>query len=231
MKAAVMQPYFMPYIGYFELVRSVDTFVFFDDVNFIKRGWINRNNILVDGRAKMFTIPLHKASQNKKINKTYLFGEEWKHDLLKLIEYAYRKSPYFDKFYPVIYEIIHSDNKLISNLAEFSIKAVADYIGLNTNFISSSEVLVENDLRGEDRIIALCKALGVQEYVNLPGGKSLYDRNKFKLKGIGLKFVKPRTFSYKQFNDVFVPQLSIIDILMFNDIDQVAEHIKAYEIE
>ena len=139
MKVAIMQPYFLPYLGYFQLVGAVDTFVFFDDVNFIKKGWINRNNVLIDNKAHLFTIPLKKVSQNKMINETCISDyPAWKKQFIQLVETGYKKAPFYNEIYEWLQELLNrKDFELVSELAAESIISVAKLLGLNTRFMCS----------------------------------------------------------------------------------------------
>ena len=129
MNLAVMQPYIFPYLGYYQLVNAVDTFVFFDDVNFINKGWINRNNILQQNQALRFTIPLMKASQNRLINEIELsdYGK-WRGDFLKTIEMNYKKASHFTLIYEWLNSFLGKDYKMIGELAAESVVAVADLV-------------------------------------------------------------------------------------------------------
>jgi hypothetical protein len=185
MKIAIMQPYFFPYIGYFQLIRAVNKFVILDDVNYITRGWINRNRILLHGKDHLFTIPLKKASQNKKINELEICGG--KDNFLLTIKHAYSKAPYYDEVFPLIKNIFDRmhDNGNLAGIAENSVRAVAGYLQLNCRFATSSEdFLLLNNLKGEKRIIAICREMGAKVYVNPAGIKGFYDKENFRSNGI-----------------------------------------------
>ncbi|TVR84857.1 MAG: hypothetical protein EA412_00120 [Chitinophagaceae bacterium] len=227
MKVAIMQPYFFPYIGYFQLINKVDTFVFFDDVNFIKRGWINRNRILIDGNPHLITIPLVGASQNKLINEIPVVNNPvWKKKLLTKIEHAYSKCTNFNIVFPLIHELISSNYQLISDYAVASIEMVAEYIGLDTSFEVSSKKYGDIIGNGEFRIIDICKELEADTYFNMAGGKELYDHKNFINEGIDLVFVEPKLKSYNQANfDGFEAGLSIIDLLFNVNREDLSAHL------
>ena len=217
-----MQPYFFPYAGYFQLAASVDKFVLFDDVNFINRGWINRNRILVSGKEYLFTAPLHDVSQNKLINDIKILDElNWKIKLLKTIEQAYKKAPYFMDAYPIISQIINYDNLNLSEYIYHSLVKINEYLGIGCALVPSSSVYNNQHIKGQDRILDICSKESATEYTNLPGGQELYNRDKFLDCGVQLTFINPPSFKYKQFDNDFVPWLSIIDIMMFNSKDQL----------
>lgn len=215
MKCAVMQPYFMPYIGYWQLINSVDEFVLFDDVNYIKKGYINRNNYLVQGKSKLFSIEVANASQNKKINEIHIAKSPSK--LLKSISQAYNKAPYFKDVYPILHDLLNDcEGRKISELNHDSILRVLDYLGIKKKITISSDLNIPVEIRSQDRILEICSRKGCSQYVNAIGGKDLYDKSSFDNKNIELFFIKNESASYRQFDNFFIPNLSIIDVLFFN---------------
>ncbi|WP_319543107.1 WbqC family protein [uncultured Pseudodesulfovibrio sp.] len=220
MKTAVMQPYFFPYIGYYQLLGAVDTFVILDDVNFIKRGWINRNNILLNGIPHLFSIPLRKPSQNKLISETKLnFSSKEKEKFFKKIQAAYKKAAQFSAFYGVLEKMVFYEEEDLTSYIYHSIVCICEYLDINTKIVRSSEIEKDNSLKAQDRIIEICKKIGTDLYVNPSGGKSLYSIETFKNENIDLKFIHTKFDSvvYKQFDIDFVANLSFLDALMFND--------------
>lgn len=231
MKIAVYQPYFFPYLGYWQLFDAVDVFVVLDDVDYIKRGFINRNSILVNGCPHRFTIPIEKQSQNRLINETKLsFSMEERRCFLKTITMAYKKAPLYDSFFPLLEEIVLFDEYDLTNFIRNSFDKVIEYLGLETTLILSSEIEKDNTLKGENRIIEINKRLQSDCYINAIGGKSLYDRMNFAREGIELRFLNTLPYDYKQFHGEFVSNLSIIDALMFNDLSQMKELLTRYEL-
>lgn len=231
MTIAIMQPYFLPYIGYYQLIKAVDKFVVYDDVNYINRGWINRNNILVGGKAHLFTIPLKDASQNKLIHEVALAEDaQWRKKLLKTIQQSYQKAPCYSNVYPVIESIVQYDTSTISELALQSLIQVNEYLGINTEIVPSSTVYANADLKAQDRILDICQQEQATRYINPIGGMELYDRQKFAEAGIELFFIKSSSVSYPQFKNDFVPWLSMLDVLMFNDVSTIHELLTAYEL-
>lgn len=231
MKVAIMQPYFFPYISYFQLINAVDEFVVYDDVNYIKKGWINRNNILVNNGSFLFKIPLIKSSQNKLINQISIDNNEnWKLDLLKTIEYSYKKAPYFENVFPIIKEILFQEKNDLSKFLVFSLKLVCNYLNIKTKIILSSSIEKNNDLKGQDKIIEICKKLNATTYINAIGGQELYNKNDFSKNNIALNFIHSDSISYDQFKNQFIPYLSIIDVMMFNSLDDIKEMFSKYEL-
>lgn len=217
MKLAIMQPYFFPYVGYWQLIKEVDTFVIFDDVNFIKRGYINRNNILINGESGLITLELVGASQNKLINEIEVGNNRNK--LVKTIEMAYSKAPFFKNTFSLISDLILHDETSLAKYLGRIISEMSNRLELNTKFIFSSEINNKKELKAQDKIIDICSIMGATSYFNLPGGKELYKEDEFNKKNIDLKFIDVRVDKYKQYNNEFVSHLSIIDYLMFNGIE------------
>lgn len=232
-KTAVMQPYFLPYIGYFQLIYAVDTFIIFDDVNFIKKGWINRNNILLNGEKHLFTIPLEKCSQNKLINETKLnFSDKERNAFLKTLQLAYKKAPFFPHVYPLLEEIILFEENELTDFLAHSLTAVLTYLSIQKTIRKSSEIEKDTSLKGQDKIIEICKKTKTQMYVNPIGGTEIYDQTKFAQANLSLKFIKTNfdKIHYKQFKNNFINGLSFIDVLMFNSVPDIHSFLKQYEL-
>ncbi|MEK8180240.1 WbqC family protein [Flavobacterium buctense] len=231
MKAAIMQPYFFPYIGYFQLLNAVDTFVVYDDVNFIKKGWINRNNILVNEKPYLFTVALKSASQNKLINEIELDDHSnWRTALLKTIHLAYGKAPFFGQVFPLIRDIIEQKGTNLSEWIVYSLQKISSYLSIETKIIISSEIEKDNSLKGQDKIIEICKKLDATHYINALGGLALYDKSTFSANQMTLQFIQSHPIVYTQFKNAFVPHLSVIDVMMFNAPEKVRQLLDQYEL-
>jgi len=232
MKIGIMQPYFFPYIGYWQLINAVKKYIIYDDVQYIKGGWINRNRIFVGGEPKLINLLMNGASPNKLINEINTPDNiVHKNKLLKTIRHSYSKSPYFNSIYPVIESIILFKEEVLSLYLKNSIEIIANYLEMNTEFILSSDINKDNKLQGQDKILQICKILGATEYYNAIGGKGLYSVEDFKNNGIGLKFLQTESIKYKQFDNGFIPNLSIIDVLMFNSREEVKKMLNLYTLE
>jgi hypothetical protein len=229
MKLGIMQPYFLPYIGYWQLINAVDKYVIYDDVNFIKGGWINRNRILLNEKDFMFNLIISGASPNKLINEIFVAENQSK--LLKTIESAYKKTPFFSEIFPIIEGIVNFNTKNLDKFIGNSLIQIAAYLNFNTQFIYSSD-LKEKDcfLKMQDKIVNICSVLAATEYINAIGGQKLYDKEEFKRHHIDLMFLKTGTISYKQFNNQFVPNLSILDVLMFNSVEDINRMLDNFEL-
>jgi len=231
MKIAVMQPYLFPYIGYFQLIGAVEKFIIFDNVNFINKGWINRNCVLLDGKKYLFTLSLEKASQNKLINQiNVLESHKHKEEILKLIYHAYCKASEYDRVYPLIHEIINNNESNLSRFTEAGLRRIAEFLDLDTSFLCASQIENDGSLKGRDKIMAICKRLNADEYINPIGGTELYDKDEFLRKGIRLSFLKTKDIVYPQFKNDFVPNLSIIDVLMFNPKAKIKDFLNDFEL-
>ncbi len=232
MKIAIMQPYIFPYIGYFQLINATDIFVFYDDVNFIKRGWINRNRLLINGEAQLFTVPVSKASQNKLINEVEVSIEEkWLKKFLSTLQFNYKKAPHFEETSALIKKVLDTNHSTIADLAMDSVKKIANHLQLSTVFKKSSEQYSQSKgMDKADRLIEICKQNNASDYVNPSGGKELYDKLYFKEQDVNLYFIENKINPYPQFTTNFVGGLSMIDVLMFNSKEQIQEMLNEYSL-
>ena len=228
MTIGIMQPYFMPYVGYWQLMAAVDTYVVYDDVNYIKGGWVSRNNILLNGKKHMFTITLNGASPNKLFNEITIKDDFKKFS--RLIEFAYRKAPYYAEVSALLDKIYNYEDKSLGAFMMNCFQVVLDYLEIDTKLILSSTIAKDNSLRGKDKVKHICHLLGADTYYNAIGGQELYDKNDFKADGIDLHFVKTELSPYPQLNNEFVPGLSMIDVLMFNNPIGVKQLLTNYKL-
>lgn len=213
-----MQPYIFPYIGYFQLINAVDKFVIFDDVSFINKGWVNRNNILLNNSPYLFTLPLKKSSQNKLINEIEITEDNnWNEKFLKTLQAAYSKAPNFKEVYNLADRVVNSGLSKLSDFLRNSLVETLHFLKIETSLEDTSSVYNNKELKGQERIIDICKQEKATEYINPIGGVNLYDKRSFKENGIDISFLQTDEIKYKQFKNEFVPNLSIIDVLMFND--------------
>lgn len=229
----IMQPYFFPYLGYYQLMHKVDKFIIYDEAKYVKQSWINRNRILVNGNDSYITIPLRKDSDHFHINQRRL-AESWSKDRIKLlnrIKENYTKAPFYKNVFPLI-EYILMDNH--TNLFDFlfaSLLAVRDYLTIKTPIVAFSTLSIDNKLKGEELVIAICKSCSAVEYINPIGGVTLYSKETFFHNNIKLSFLRMSDIQYTQFNHPFVASLSIIDVLMFNSLTDIMSMLKLFTIE
>ena len=227
-----MQPYLLPYIGYFQLINCVDKFVVYDNIQYSKKGWINRNRILVNGRDDYFTIPLKKDSDFLNVNQRFIadsYAKE-KNKIITRINDLYKKAPQYQIISPLIAEVFNAE---FDNLFEFilnSLKKICAFLEIKTELILSSEISIDHSLKAQDKVIALCKKLNATHYLNPIGGTELYSKSVFKENNIELNFIKSNDIEYPQFNYDFMPWLSIIDVLFFNSKQDIQQFLNSYTI-
>jgi len=232
MIVSIMQPYFFPYIGYFQLVTASDVFVFHDDVQYVKGGWINRNRIFKDGKAVWITYPVMNAPHNLPINKRFYVDDPvTRLRLLRRIEAAYRSAQQFPKVFPLVREIISFGEPSVALFNSYLIRRIATHLGIPTIFLSSSELLKNNSLRGVDRVIEICHRLGATRYINPIGGRKLYRHECFFREGIELAFLKPDVLNAELSPPTRLSPLSIIDSLVREDHQKVNDALKHYRLE
>jgi hypothetical protein len=230
MKLAIMQPYLFPYIGYFQLINAVDKFVILDDVNFIKKGWITRNRILVGEKDFLFSVPVSKASQNKKIYECELSEGKWRDKLLRTIEFAYKKAPFFNDCFGTISLILTKEETNLASWLTFQLNTICSYLEIKTIIVETSRIYSNQHLKAQDKIIDICNQEKAEIYLNAIGGKLLYKTDDFKKNNIKLRFLNALEAEYPQFNNTFVPFLSIIDIMMFNNENSIQNLLNKYEL-
>ncbi len=233
----VMQPYFFPYIGYWQLMNAVDEYIIADNVNFIKNGYINRNNILINGSASRFGVPVRKASQNRIIAEhEHGLDEAEVTKLLETIKSAYAKAPYFEKVSEKIELVLKfglsDDGRNLSLFLENAIRVTAEMLGINTPiFLASRDIKLDGGFKRENLVMAFCKNRGADAYYNAIGGTGLYFRDFFNENGVNLKFVKTdENLRYRQYTDDFIPNLSIIDVMMFCSREEIRGLLDSYTL-
>lgn len=227
MNIAIMQPYLFPYIGYFQLMNAVDEFIVYDNIQFSKKGWINRNRILVNGADAYITLPLKKDSDYLDIKDRYL-SDDWKTEskkMLNRVTESYRKAPYFESVFPLIEKSLLYEDKQLFNFIFNSLNLTKDFLDIKTSFVISSTISIDHHLKSTEKVIALCKHQNATTYINPIGGVELYSKEEFKKEGLELKFIKANHIIYPQFKNDFIPYLSIIDIMMFNSKEEIKNHL------
>jgi hypothetical protein len=221
MRLAIMQPYFLPYIGYWQLIGSVDVFVVYDNIKYTKKGWINRNRFLSNGADAMFSLPLKKDSDSLDVVERELAADFNPGKLLNQLLGAYARAPHFKAVAPLLEQILRFEDRNLFRYLHHSIVCLCRHLGLETKIIVSSQVPIDHGLKAQGKVLAMCQALGAQSYVNPIGGVELYSKEAFMNQGVELHFIKSRPFQYSQFGADFVPWLSILDVLMFNPLEAV----------
>jgi len=227
---AIMQPYFFPYIGYFQLIRAVDAFVVYDNIKYTKKGWINRNRYLRQGCAAAFTIPLQKASDHLNIDQRRLAPDFDRCRPLNRIREAYRAAPCFHDVFPLFERALLYPDLNLFGFIYHSLAEACRFMNLQTPMIASSSLDIDPSLKGQSKVIATCKRLGATIYINPSGGMELYSAQEFRSSGIDLRFLNSIMVPYKQFDHAFVPRLSILDVMMFNGSAALQDLLQKYEI-
>jgi hypothetical protein len=226
----VMQPYFLPYIGYWQLLAAVDRFVVYDNIEYTKKGWINRNRFLRNGTDAFFTVPLKKGSDSLTVVERTLADDFEPAALLNPLAAAYRKAPFFRTVFPVIEQVVAAAPRNLFAYLHHGLTVMAGHLGIQTPILVSSTVAIDHTLKAERKVLAFCEALGASRYLNSIGGRELYSTQAFAERGINLRFLQPRAVTYPQLGDPFVPALSIVDVLMFNSADAVRDMLGAYDL-
>lgn len=228
-----MQPYLFPYIGYFQFIKAVDLFVIHDDVQWIKGGWINRNRCILQGQPTYFTMPVAKDSYLLNINQRVFVSdiELYKKRIHRQIGNSYKKAPYFESAFSLVSKCLFLDESNVAAFTVNSLRECCDYLNVTTPFVLSSELKKNNELKAQERILDINRVVGSHHYVNPISGIDLYDKVNFAEKGVRLSFLKPRKINYSQFEGIFFPFLSIIDVMMFNSKIEIAGLLEGWDLE
>lgn len=233
MKLGIMQPYFFPYIGYWQLINAVDTFVVYDNIQFTKKGWIHRNRILVNGKDSLFSLPLQKGSDFLDIRERHI-SPTWiieRGKILRRIESSYKKAPFFSETIELVERCMNHNTSNLFDFLLFSLENTMLHLGLRKPTIISSSINMDHTLKSQERVIEICKKIGANFYINPIGGKQLYNSDTFKNNLIELRFIKRGNISYQQLKGNFIPDLSIIDVLMFNGRHETKRYLEDYFLE
>ena len=226
----IMQAYFMPYIGYFQLIDAVDEFIIYDNIQYTKKGWINRNRILMGGTDKYITLPLKKDSDFLDIRDRSLADVFEPLKLLRQIKTAYQKAPYFQETYALLETIIPYSDRNLFQYIYYSVIKVCEHLGIRTPIIISSHLNYDNSLKSQEKVIAICKERQCDRYVNAIGGMQLYCAEDFAKENIELCFIETEKTEYPQFQNEFLPSLSIIDVMMFNSKEAIRAMLQRYRL-
>lgn len=233
MKLAIMQPYFLPYLGYFQLLNAVEKFVVYDNIQYSKKGWINRNRILSNGGDSIFTLPLKKDSDFLDVNQRVLsdhFLKVERDKILRRIRNDYKNAPSYENVMPLLQKVFNYPELNLFEYIYFSIKEISNFLGIKTQLLISSKINIDHNLKSQSKVLEICKALNAQDYINPIGGLELYSKKEFLDSGINLMFMKINSRPYPQFTKEFVPNLSIIDVLMFNSKEEIQKMLNSYEL-
>ena len=236
MKVAIMQPYTFPYIGYFQLINYVDKWVIFDDTQYISKGWINRNRMLhpdVKKEWQYFTVPVKKHSRESRINNIEINDNlEWRDELLRKLTSYKKKAPFYAETVEFIGDCINFKCSSLSEWVAHTLKSTCDYLEVPFEYsiFSKEDINTEKVTHAGQWALEISDAMDAEEYVNLPGGYSIFNENEFLAKNIKLHFLKSNLTPYIQRRGYFVPGLSILDVMMWNNKDKIHEMLADYEI-
>ena len=193
------QPYLFPYIGYWQLINLTDIYIIADNVQYIKKGYINKNYILSNSKSHRFTLEAQGVHLGKLISEIKVGNNAKK--ILKTIFHSYTKAPYFSDIYPMLENILLNDEKNLAKYIGYSIERIADFLNIDTKLINESDLYVDDSLNAQHGIINICKIFNADQYINAIGGQKLYNKEDFEKDGIVLNFLKTDEITYKQFND------------------------------
>lgn len=234
MKLAIMQPYFFPYLGYFQLIHAVDEFVVYDSAQYIKGGWVNRNRILVKNTPKIISLPLQKDRHCKSINQRGLAEGQWQHEkkkVLTTLHQTYAKAPFYNQAMPVFEMCLSYEQLNLADFITFSLRHVAEYLSIRTPLVMASDMSVPDRPTAQAKVISMCQLAGADHYINSIGGRELYSSQAFKDNNLRLSFLRPGLPEYPQFQQPFVPGLSIIDVMMFNAPSDIRRMLRTFSLE
>ena len=229
----IMQPYFLPYLGYFHLISSVDLFVIYDDIQHTKKGWINRNRLMFNGSIEYVSIPLVKDSDSLNVNQRVISPswEKEKNKILRKLKQSYSKRNNFERGIFLSEEILNYNDTNLFNYIHHSVKLICRFLGIKTEIVVSSSLGDFSEYKGKNKVIEICKSTNADRYVNAMGGMSLYDTDEFGDVGLELKFVKSLLKPYNQNKDIFEPGLSILDIIFsISDEASLLQQLQNYEL-
>ncbi|MGV3526283.1 MAG: WbqC family protein [Candidatus Sericytochromatia bacterium] len=228
----IMQPYLWPYLGYFQLIHACEDFVFLDDATYRPRGWIHRNVILHKGQALRFTLPASKASQNKRIcDIPALVTPHWRRQFYRMLKHTYARAPFYPQTIELLMSVLAVEGLSLADIACASVETVAAQLGLKRHFARSSQALPNYlHLKSPERLFALCRHWGAGRYVNAAGGRALYAAEDFAAQSLDLLFLESEKRAYPQLQSPFVPNLSVIDFLMYVLPDDYERYLSAYRL-
>ena len=229
-----MQPYLFPYLGYYALIKNTDKWIVFDEVQFIRHGWIERNRILKPNDGWQYiSVPLEKHSRDTLIKDVKIkFSEDWKEKIIRQLDHYKKKAPYYKQVIDFLKNtfLFHTDS--ISLFNTHLLKESCNYIGISFSYEIYSEMNINiNPINSAgDWALNISKELGASCYINPPGGIELFEKGKFEKAGIDLKFLKINFEEYKQYKSIFESGLSIIDVMMFNSPEEIRQMLNKFEL-
>lgn len=226
---AIMQPYFLPYMGYWQLINAVDEFVIYDTIQYTKKGWINRNRFLRNGRDEIFSLPLKKDASSLFVKERSLAENFDRHKLIRQLCEAYKTAPYFSNHFPLFEDIINNREQNLFEYIFCSVKKICHFLDIQTPITKSSSIKSgHEEEKGTHKVLNICKSLGATNYLNPEGGKALYHHDDFNREGISLSFLCSKPLGYQSFGVTCIPHLSILDVMMFSSAEQVKSYLGCF---
>lgn len=234
MKLAIMQPYFFPYIGYFSLIKNTDKFISFDPVQYIKKGWMNRNRILKPNEGWQYIIaPVKTHGRDTLIKDIQVIdGDEWKSKIINQLDHYKKRAPYYNEVIRVLEACFNHSDTSLSKLNSLYLSLICSYLNIPFNFqmYSDLDIDVSSSVTAADEwALRISESLAASEYVNPPGGVSFFNKKKYSDSNIKLKFLKIKDVTYSQRRNQFEPGLSIVDVMMFNSPEEIVKMLDQYE--
>ena len=232
MKLGIMQPYFFPYLGYFSLINETDKWIVFDTVQYIEHGWVNRNRIIhaTKPESTYITIPLQMHSQKTCIKDiTISQNEQYIEKILGQIKTSYkRRAPYFKEIYGLVENCLDAEKNSLVDLNVYSLRKVCDYLSIDFDYqiFSKMDLAIKPVNDAGEWALNISEAMNADEYINPPGGKGLFDGEKFAKANIKLKFIENNLPTYNQKKSAFISGLSILDVMMFNSPEETVRMIE-----
>ena len=228
-----MQPYFFPYLGYFAIMHYVDKWIVFDEAQYIYHGWINRNRILNYNKDWQYvTAPIQKHSRDIKIKDVVLANHiQWRDKLLAQLQQYRKRAPYFSSVIEVVREAVNVQEESLSALNTHVLRAICGYLGISVTIevFSKRNWDIGEVQEADEWALRISESLGAKQYVNPPNGKMFFDEAKWSKSEIELRFLKIRELEYSQKNAAFIPNLSVIDVMMFLEPAHIREAMERYD--
>lgn len=235
MKLGIMQPYFFPYIGYFQLIAACDKYIFFDTPQFERRSWMNRNRIInVAEGSTYISVPVVKAPQKTAICDMHINNStNWREKLLAQLEVYKKRAPYYRETMEIVRSVIARETDSLVKMNVASVIEPCKYVGIDTDWsiLTQMGLSIRQDCKADEWCLEISKAMGAEDYINPPGGQSFYDREKYAAEGVRLHFIHPELLPYEQGVGRFEPGLSIIDVMMYNSPEKIREMLNAYSLK
>ena len=235
MNVVILQPSYIPWRGYFDQIRRADVFVFYDDVQYDKHGWRNRNQIKTTQGKQWITIPVHSKGVTDGINIKDVridWSKSWRKKHLNALTFAYSKAPFFESYQPWLESVYNREDEFLADFTISTTVELARMLGItDTRFMRSSEL---PDLRGDktDRVIDVLERVGATHYICGPSASSYMEPEKFDEAGIPFEYMEYNYPEYPQLHPPYDPFVTILDLLFMvgeNALSYIVNQEKAIE--